>query len=853
MLSNSNLSNTALTTNQRLQSIDVVFADGRSGDEDVPLVVLEGKARFDSELLPLSIPHLGSARSTTTVCTLAGHVRVNATKGKYYFEVHVQGEGVVLVGWAAQGFNPDSTRARSIGDCAHSWGVDGCRMLARHNRQQRSLGRHPWREGDIVGSLLDCEQGSITFFVNGVVLRDVSEPMPPPGSASSADPSVLQPPLFQRVPIQSGGGLFPVVTVEPDTLVSFAVNRDELVYCPIDALPLGKGDELPKLLETRFGSGGEATTATTTGTTTSAAMSTPPPPSSITQLSFIRRVAEKLGAATDADFGRPIAWRKVCQEVASDMSQPVEAIQAIALFLMRITRLAVCAHKFCPFDSDCIALSSCQQQHHQQHQQGSMQRALDILRPFVLSSGHSTLLQGYFRRTNGLGEANKLSLSRRRAMGVPSTSKLVDSILGQVYQLLQDKPATLFVTGRKLWSVQFVGEGADDAGGPYRESLGSLCAELQQAGGGGNYVSSQHHQGDPNEMTTGSGGSILFIPSPNQQHGLGEMRDRFVFDPTSFRSAREVLLPLTYFVGQIIGGCLRSGELLSLSLPSALWKAMVGAGLDFDEDMPSIDAGLVSTMQYMTGAMTLHNNPVTPANNRPVLSDIYDGAFVAVDSSGQEVPLFPGGDGILVESWPAFALFLRLWRSLRLRDEATEAVAVLCRGLYSVVPPSAVRSLRWCQLERAVCGRADFSVSDMEALARYEGLSKTDSRVVWFWQVLRAWAPADRALFARFISGRERLSTVPKLKLLPAVAPEGCTNEDELLPHASTCFIWLSLPNYSSASALSEKLLYAVRHCVDIDADFKVRDAENDVDQGPRLLRARPSDDNEFEDYSHLL
>ena len=345
------------------------------------------------------------------------------------------------------------------------------------------------------------------------------------------------------------------------------------------------------------------------------------------------------------------------------------------------------------------------------------------------------------------------------------------------------------------------------------------------------------------------------MPSPNQRHNLGEVRDRFVFDCGAFRERREELLPLAYFVGQIMGGCLRSGELLSLSLPSLVWKSLVGHAPDFDEDMPAVDAGLVATMQFMAAASSKNasssSSPQSASSSS--LADIYDGNFTAVDSSEREVALFPGGESVPVR-WASLPLFLALWRRMRLHDEAAEALCALTRGFHSVVPPSVVRSLRWSQLERAVCGRSDFSVDDMEAAARYEGLTRSDRRVVWFWQALRSWTPADRSAFARFISGRERLSTAPKLKLLPAVAPDGCSSEDTLLPHASTCFIWLSLPDYSSAAVLAAKLLYAVRHCVDIDADFRVRDAdEADPDQGPRLLRARPSDDNEFEDYSHLL
>jgi hypothetical protein len=41
------------------------------------------------------------------------------------------------------------------------------RMLARHNKQQRSLGRHPWRDGDIIGCMVDCTEGTIGYLING--------------------------------------------------------------------------------------------------------------------------------------------------------------------------------------------------------------------------------------------------------------------------------------------------------------------------------------------------------------------------------------------------------------------------------------------------------------------------------------------------------------------------------------------------------------------------------------------------------------------------------------------------------------------------------------------------------------
>ena len=98
----------------------------------------------------------------------------------------------------------------------------------------------------------------------------------------------------------------------------------------------------------------------------------------------------------------------------------------------------------------------------------------------------------------------------------------------------------------------------------------------------------------------------------------------------------------------------------------------------------------------------------------------------------------------------------------------------------------------------------------------------------------------------RFISGRERLPV--RLKVMPLHTKD---DPDNYLPGASTCFFWISLPQYSSVAVMRQKLLYAIHNCVDIDADYRVRDFDDDAP--PTVGVSEGNDDDEFEDYSHLL
>jgi hypothetical protein len=778
----------------------------RAGDEDTPLLLLDGRARGEGELSMFSAAG-GLVRSSSAACVIGHHVRLFAP-GKWYFEVVIQADGVTSVGWAAAGFSPDTARGRGLGDDALSWGVDGARMVARHNRQQRRIGRHAWREGDVVGTLYDGAAGRIYFFINGVPLRDVADG----GTNAGADGTDF---LFEGVPPQAG--LYPVVSLEPESAAVVCLLERDLTYLPPGARPVSAGGHLLRGIEAYL-TGAEAIPSGTSRCTHE----------------MLRLVANAVAADSEVEPNRPVVWARIAERLA-DVA-PFDTVVEALKQLTRLTRLFTATAKITPCDVDHAALVA-------PHARSPLRDALDMARPFTLCSSNTVALAAYLRRTNGPGESNKLGLSRRRAADAaarfpPSQAldcasfqqRLNGSMLGQVFALLADRPPTLFVTSRRLYSVAFSGEGADDVGGPYRESIGGICAELTDALGGM---------------------PLLFAPTPNQTHALGARRDLWVPHPRCMTDPRlaERMLPLFYFVGMLMAGCLRGGELLPLAMPSAVWKALVGETPTLAEDMPAIDAGFVSTIRYLHDAA---------AGDADELQEAYDGNFTIPDATagGGEVPLFVGGEDVPVRTKGDLRLYVRLWQDRKLHWEAANATSALARGFHSVVPAAAVRALSWAHLERAVCGRPDFSVDELAAAARYEGLTPQDRRVQWLWEALREFAPEERAMFARFISGRERLSSTLKLKLMPlhptdALPPGGV---DALLPHASTCFIWLSLPDYSCKEALADRLRYAVRNCVDIDADFRVRDAVDSGDgQVPRILRTRQNDENDFEDYSHLL
>ena len=120
----------------------------------------------------------------------------------------------------------------------------------------------------------------------------------------------------------------------------------------------------------------------------------------------------------------------------------------------------------------------------------------------------------------------------------------------------------------KLYTAQFMGERAHDAGGPYRESFAMYAQELQ------------------------SKSLPLMLPTPNGRHAVGYNRDKWVLNPASTSNTH---LEMFAFLGKLMGIAIRSKEYLALSIPSIIWKLLVSDTVTLD-DLEGIDYSLVKSM-----------------------------------------------------------------------------------------------------------------------------------------------------------------------------------------------------------------------------------------------------------------
>ncbi|RQM18437.1 hypothetical protein DD237_000883 [Peronospora effusa] len=150
-------------------------------------------------------------------------------KGKWYYEVRLVTAGVVQIGWADSTFEANSETGDGVGDHERSWAYDGARRLKWNSSKDEEYATDDsWSKGDVIGCLLDLDEGTVSFTQNGVHL----------GVA------------FRNVKhTPSDEGFFPAISVEQTEILLVNIGSQPFLYKPlgfesvIDALNDEAADE----------------------------------------------------------------------------------------------------------------------------------------------------------------------------------------------------------------------------------------------------------------------------------------------------------------------------------------------------------------------------------------------------------------------------------------------------------------------------------------------------------------------------------------------------------------------------------------------------------------------------------
>jgi len=103
-------------------------------------------------------------------------------------------------------------------------------------------------------------------------------------------------------------------------------------------------------------------------------------------------------------------------------------------------------------------------------------------------------------------------------------------------------------TDSQIFEAQFAGEGSIDVGGPFRDTLTNLCAELE------------------------TDALPMLIKTPNNRNTHGYNRDCFMLNPASTSPTHQELFE---FLGNFIGFSIRTKSAMNWHFPPIFWKQLL--------------------------------------------------------------------------------------------------------------------------------------------------------------------------------------------------------------------------------------------------------------------------------------
>ena len=415
--------------------------------------------------------------------------------------------------------------------------------------------------------------------------------------------------------------------------------------------------------------------------------------------------------------------------------------------------------------------------------------------PLIFWEVKNELINYYLEKTSYTSMPKQLRINRFKARKFIDKGKPdvlgEHTVWGQTFQFLRLYPAKIFRKKKidkknmnsdrsnKLFNVSFSGEGSIDAGGPYRECLGTICSELQ------------------------SNALSLFIPTANQKNDTGNFREKWTVNPGASSHSE---LEMYKVFGGMMGYAIRTGEFFNMDLCSIFWKSI----LNIDKDKKDLEKFDKYCLQFLDN--------IEHTNDEQSFMPFTDYKFTTNLTNGTEVELCENGNNKNL-SFENKKEFIELLLKARL-DEGNLQIQSIRNGLEQVIPFGLLKLLSWNELEMLVCGKPILDIELLKENTQYNGCSANDILIQNFWKCLEEFSAEERASYLRFVWGRSRLPLTSKdFHMQHRIGIKSHSNPDLALPTSHTCFFSIDLPRYSSYEVLKNKLKYAITHCQAIDTD----------------------------------
>ncbi|CCW70048.1 unnamed protein product [Phytomonas sp. Hart1] len=699
--------------------------------------------------------------------------------GCWYYEVTLHTQGLMQIGWIVK----DSIGKGSVGDIPLSWSIDLFRRMRWHKGIAEPLViSRRWSVGDVIGCALNLSDREMTFFLNG----------------RSIGITPLTSCTFHNLPVGPEIEYVPAISLRAGNHVSFNFGSSPFKCKPDGFSALGVSDSWCERIDTFYSNERPSLTLRRMLAIQQLCRSTDSLEGTLTK--------EKITAHLQSYRTVVEVVNQFCQEPGKVYTQitqesfeafykkyimpPSHTVRGESntnedemtklwnqfLLLKAVARLSQTILLFLNINTQNTNL---------------MTMLFLYTRNILFRQLRINMVDNMLKETNVHTQHLRLSINRMKARLERQTFQ--SSVFGQTLALLMDHPPLLFQSNKRFWSTTFMGEGAEDVGGPFREHINEICQEL---------------------MSTNL---PLFVPTANHVHNLGKCRDAFV---PAASATGQLELAAYVFLGNLMGGAIRSEEPLSLFFPPLVWKYMCSYPI-MDNDLDDVD-------RICWQCIHEFQNAQRELGSKEAFNEAFDTEYFVTklsDTSTKE--LIENGANIKV-TYDRCGEYAEALLKTRLHEFDFQ-LRKIREGMLQVVPELVLLLLSPEELEMRVCGQPEFEISELRKSTVYEGLTSEDRRVLLLWSALEEATPRQRSLFLRFVSGRDRMPV--KLRVLPLPT---LRDPNTYLPRAATCFFALELPDYRSLEVMKEKLYYCIENCLDIDTDFNARQTLET--EGPRLV-----------------
>lgn len=154
--------------------------------------------------------------------------------------------------------------------------------------------------------------------------------------------------------------------------------------------------------------------------------------------------------------------------------------------------------------------------------------------------------------------------------------------------------------------------------------------------------------------------------------------------------------------------------------------------------------------------------------------------------------------------------YVNLYVDYLLNRSIYQQFASFYHGFHSVCASNALIMLRPEEVEMLVCGNPELDMDALRKVTVYEGYTKNDPTVRYFWDVVLSFSLDLKKKLLLFATGSDRVPIGGMGEMEFKIIRMEVPNSTRMLPMAHTCFNQLCLPPYKSRKILKQKLTIAI-------------------------------------------